>query len=71
MNDNNMNELLKKASSYLNTTPDKLGSGKVEDFLSPEQAKKVKQVLADENAIKKLLSSHQAQQIIKGLKKNE
>ena len=70
-NNNNINELMKKASSYLNTTPDKLEKGRVEDFLSPEQAMKVRKVLADENAIKKLLSSKQAQQLIKGLNKNE
>ena len=70
-NNNTINELMKKASSYLNTTPDKLEQGRVEDFLSPEQAMKVRKVLADENAIKKLLSSKQAQQLIKGLNKNE
>ena len=70
-NNNNINELMKKASSYLNTTPDKLEQGRAEDFLSPEQAMKVRKVLADENAIKKLLSSKQAQQLIKGLNKNE
>ncbi len=71
MNNNNMNELMKKASSCLNTTPDKIQNGRVEDFLTPDQAAKVKKVLADETAIKKLLSSPQAMELLKGLKKNE
>ena len=69
-NNNNVNELMKKASEYLNTTPDKLKSGKVEELLSPGQAMKVKQVLADENALKQLLGSPQARQLLKELQKN-
>lgn len=72
---NDINELMKKASEHLNTTPEQLSAlartGRVESVLSPQQTERVKQILADENAIKKLLSSKQAIEIIKGLKKNE
>ncbi len=72
---NDINEIMKKASKQLNTTPEQLTAlaknGGVEQILSPQQTERVKQILADENAIKKLLGSKQAQELLKGLKKNE
>lgn len=76
--DEQLDELIQKASKCLNTTPEQLKSsaknGGVQAFLSqmpPQQAQKLKQVLSDENAVKKLLNSQQAQAILKGLNKNE
>lgn len=73
-----LDELVQKASKYLNTTPEQLKesavNGSVQSIFSqmpPQQAQKLRQVLSDENAVKKLLSSQQAQAILRGLNKNE
>lgn len=72
---NNINVLMQRLSEQLGASPEKLSNiaknGRIEEVLSPQQTMQVKKVLADENAIKKLLSSKQAQELLKGLKKNE
>lgn len=71
-NNDNLNNLLKAASAHLGTTPEELRksaeSGNISDALkniSPQDAKKIEQVISDKNAAEKLLSTPQAKQLLK------
>lgn len=73
-----LDNLVNKASKHLNTTPDELKnaaqSGNIKNLLAqmpPSQAAQLERILSDENAAKKLLSTPQAQALLRGLQKNE
>ena len=73
-----IDNLLNTASRTLKTSPDELKqaaqNGNVQKLLSqmtPSQAQRVQNILADENAAKKLLNSPQAQALLRSLSKNE
>lgn len=75
-NENNFNieNLLKSVSNKLGKTPEELKkaseTGKVNDLLGslrPTEAQKIQKVLSDKNAANKILSSSQAQNLIKKL----
>lgn len=73
-----IDNLLNKASKHLNSSPEALKnaaqSGNMQKLLSnmsPSQAAQLEKVLSDENAAKKLLSTPQAQALLRGLQKNE
>lgn len=73
-----LDNLVNKASKHLNTTPDALKSaaqsGNIKNLLAqmpPSQAAQLERILSDENAAKKLLSTPQAQALLRGLQKNE
>ena len=77
MNSNNnqsLDAMLKKASQKLGTDSEKLKSaasgGKIEDLLKnlkTEEAKKVTNMLSDQKAVLKLLSTPKAKQLLKKL----
>ncbi len=77
MNSNNnqsLDAMLKKASQKLGTDSEKLksaaSSGKIEDLLKnlkTEEAKKVTNMLSDQKAVLKLLSTPKAKQLLKKL----
>lgn len=73
-----LDNLINKASKHLNSSPDDLKkaaqSGNMQKLLSsmsPSQAAQLEKILSDENAAKKLLSTPQAQALLRGLQKNE
>lgn len=73
-NDENLQDLINTASQRLGTTPENLKQasqqGNVQNLLNQldgEQAKKVQQILNDKEASQKLLSSPQAQALLKKL----
>ena len=74
--DNNMNvdNLLKSVSNKLGKNPEDLKnasqSGKMENLLNnlnPNDAQKIQKILSDKNAANKILSTPQAQSLIKQL----
>ena len=73
-----LDRLVNTASKHLNTSPDELKnaaqSGNMQKLfsqMSPSQAQQLQKILSDENAAKKLLSTPQAQALLRGLSKNE
>ncbi len=73
-----LKNLVNTASKHLNTTPDALKaaaqSGNIQKLLSslsPAQASQLERILSDEDAAKKLLSTPQAQALLRGMKQNE
>lgn len=73
-----LDNLMNKASKHLNTTPDELknaaqngGLQKLLSNMTPSQAAQLEKILSDENATKKLLSTPQAQALLRGLQRNE
>ena len=73
-----LDRLVDTASKHLNTSPDELKnaaqSGNLQKLfsqMSPSQAQQLQKILSDENAAKKLLSTPQAQALLRGLSKNE
>lgn len=73
-NENNVEKLLKSVSDKLGKSPEELKnasqSGNVENLLSnlnPNDANKIKKLLSDKNAADKILSTPQAQSLIKQL----
>lgn len=73
-----LDNLLNKASKHLNASPEELKkaaqSGNMQKLISnmsPSQAAQLEKILSDENAAKKLLSTPQAQALLRGLQKNE
>lgn len=76
--DSTLDNLMNKASKHLNTTPDELknaaqngGLQKLLSNMTPSQAAQLEKILSDENATKKLLSTPQAQALLRGLQRNE
>ncbi len=71
MNDQKINEMLKKAAANLGTTPDelkrKLQSGSVSDI---KGAERLNAVLGDKQAMNKLMNSPAVKQMLESLKKN-
>ena len=74
--DNNINneELIKNAAKHLNTTPDELhkaiDKGKLQKTLSnlsPQQSEQLNRALSDQEYAKKILSTPQAQALMKKL----
>ncbi len=77
-NKNQLDNLANIASKHLGTSPDELKkaaqNGNVQNLLSnmsPMQAQQIQKILSDENAAKKLLSTPQAQELLRRLSKNE
>ena len=73
-----LDNLVNTASRHLNTSPEELKnaaqSGNMQKLfsqMSPSQAQQLQKILSDENAAKKLLSTPQAQALLRGLSKNE
>lgn len=73
-----LDNLVNKASKHLNSSPEEIKkaaqSGNLQKLLSnmsPSQAAQLEKILSDENAAKKLLSTPQAQALLRGLHKNE
>lgn len=73
-----LDNLVNTASKHLNTSPEDLKkaaqNGNIQKLLnnmSPSQAAQLQRILSDENAAKKLLSTPQAQALLRGLQKNE
>ena len=73
-----LDNLVNTASKHLNTSPEELKkaaqNGNIQKLLnnmSPSQAAQLQRILSDENAAKKLLSTPQAQALLRGLQKNE
>ncbi len=78
VNNERLDNLVNKASKHLNTSPEDLKkaaqSGNIQKLISgmsPAQAAQLERILSDENAAKKLLSTPQAQALLRGLQKNE
>lgn len=78
MSDNNMNDLMSQLSSKLGMSPDNIKNaaqnGKVDTLLKgadKASADKVKEILGDPEKTKQILSSPQAQALIKMLNKNK
>lgn len=76
--DDRLDNLVNTASKHLNTSPEELRnaaqSGNMQKLfsqMSPSQAQQLQKILSDENAAKKLLSTPQAQALLRGLSKNE
>ena len=71
-NDQKINEMLKKAASNLNTTPEelkrKLQSGSISDI---KGAQKLGSVLNDKQAMNKLMNSPAVRRMIESLKKDD
>ena len=77
-NPNQLDNLANIASKHLGTSPEELKkaaqNGNVQSLLSqmsPSQAQQIQKILSDENAAKKLLSTPQAQELLRRLSKNE
>ena len=72
-NQNSIEDLLKKTSEKMGVNPEKLkdaNNPNVENILKKlpqNQANKVKEILSDKEATKKLLSTPKAQQLLKKL----
>lgn len=73
-----LDRLVNTASKHLNTSPEELKNAaqngnmqKLFSQMSPSQAQQLQKILSDENAAKKLLSTPQAQALLRGLSKNE
>lgn len=72
-NSNNLENLLKKASESMGINPENLknnGNTNINNVLNKlpqNQASKVKEILSDKEATKKLLSTPKAQQLLKKL----
>jgi len=73
-----LDDLVNTASRQLNTSPEELKNAaqngnmqKLFSQMSPSQAQQLQKILSDENAAKKLLSTPQAQALLRGLSKNE
>ena len=73
-----LDNLVNTASKHLNTSPEELKKAaqngniqKLVNNMSPSQAAQLQRILSDENAAKKLLSTPQAQALLRGLQKNE
>ncbi len=73
-----LDNLVNTASKHLNTTPEELKtaaqSGNIQKLLSSlsqSQAAQLERILSDEDAAKKLLSTPQAQALLRGMKRNE
>lgn len=76
--ENRLNDLVNTASKQLNTSPEELKNAaqngnmqKLFSQMSPSQAQQLQKILSDENAAKKLLSTPQAQALLRGISKNE
>lgn len=76
-NQQQLNEILKSLSQKLNTTPEKLKSaveqGNLQDItktMDSSQAEKLNKVLSDPNMTQKLMSTPQAQELMKKLMGN-
>ncbi len=75
---NQLDNLVNTASKQLNTSPEELKNAaqngnmqKLFSQMSPSQAQQLQKILSDENAAKKLLSTPQAQALLRGISKNE
>lgn len=73
-----LDSLVNTASKHLNTNPEELKKAaqsgslkKLASNMTPSQAAQLEKILSDENAAKKLLSTPQAQALLRGLQKNE
>ena len=73
-----LDNLVNTASKHLNTSPEELKKAtqngnlqKLINNMSPSQAAQLQRILSDENAAKKLLSTPQAQALLRGLQQNE
>lgn len=71
-----VNELAGKAGKAIGASPEELKTaaqngdiGKIMSKLTPQQSEQLSKLLSDEAAAKRLLSSPQAQAILKGLQK--
>lgn len=69
-----INDLIKNISGRLGKSPDKLKSAmqsgnlnEIVNGLNPQDAEKIKKTLSDKNITSKMLSSPQAQKLIKDL----
>ena len=78
VNNEHLDNLVNAASKHLNTSPEDLKkvaqNGNIQKLLnnmSPSQAAQLQRILSDENAAKKLLSTPQAQALLRGLQKKE
>lgn len=76
-NQQQLNEILKSLSQKLNTTPENLKSaveqGNLQDItktMDSSQAEKLNKVLSDPNMAQKLMSTPQAQELMKKLMGN-
>lgn len=76
-NQQQLNEILKSLSQKLNTTPENLKSaveqGNLQDItktMDSSQAEKLNKVLSDPNMTQKLMSTPQAQELMKKLMGN-
>ena len=72
LNNDKLNDLLKKASTQLGTSPEELKksaeSGNISSLLknmNPQDAEKIQNVLSDKNAAEKLLSTAKAKELLK------
>lgn len=77
-NSEQLDRLVDTASKHLNTSPEELKNAaqngnmqKLFSQMTPAQAQQLQKILSDENAAKKLLSTPQAQALLRGLSKNE
>lgn len=71
-NNENLNNLLNETSKHLGVTPEKLKAsaenGNISEVLknlSPQDAKKIQQVISDKNVANKLLSTPKAKALFK------
>ena len=79
INDNkDLNDLIKTASNSFGKDPEKIkaeaeknGLSKLLNNLTPEQTKKIQSLLSDKEATSKLLSTPQAQQLLKKFTKGD
>lgn len=76
--DDRLENLVNTTSKHLNTSPEELKnaaqSGNMQKLfsqMSPTQAQQLQKILSDEDAAKKLLSTPQAQALLRRLSKNE
>lgn len=77
-NNKDLDDLLKTASNSLGTDPNKIkkeaeknGLSGLLNNLTPEQTKKIQNLLSDKEATSKLLSTPQAQQLFKKFTKGD
>lgn len=77
-NNNDLDNLLKAASNSLGADPNKIkkeaeknGLSSLLNNLTPEQTKKIQNLLSDKEATSKLLSTPQAQQLFKKFTKGD
>lgn len=68
-----MNQAQKKSGIDIGKMKSAAEKGKLEDFIgqnvSPETGEKLKQILSDKNALKKMLSTKEAHELLKKFKK--